>query len=167
MKMRRYQVRDEVEINAPIEHVYAFAADSESVPSYAPEIAKIELVKKLDERNALVKSHLRIAGLTFAQLYKYHYNAPTHYSGLQEGGSLLRGYFSLAFQPRGERTVVSHAEGILSRVPFVASLAGFIYFRILARGGVARELGKLKRLTESRLIQQDDGKPKRIQESER
>lgn len=155
MRTRRYQIRDEVEIDAPIEQVYAIAADPESVPSYAPEIAKIELVKRLDERSALVRSHLRIGGMTFVQLYKYHYSPPTHYSGVQENGRLLRGYFSLALQPRGERTIVSHAEGILSAVPLLARLAGFIYFRILARGGVARELGKLKSLTESRAIQQD------------
>jgi hypothetical protein len=148
MKMRRYQVRDEIEVNAPIERVYAIAADPESVPSYAPEIAKIELVKKLDERSALVRSHLRIGGMTFSQLYKYHYNPPTHYSGVQENGRWLRGYFSLAFEPRGTRTIVSHTEGILSAVPFLASLSGFIYFRILARGGLREELGKLKSLTE-------------------
>jgi len=165
--MRRYQLRDEIEINAPIEQVYALAADPESVPSYAPEIAKIELVKKLDERSALVRSHLRIAGLTFAQLYRYHYSPPTHYSGVQENGRLLRGYFSLAFQPRGERTIVSHSEGVLSSVPFLAKLAGFIYFRVLARGGLREELDKLKSLTESCMIQQDESSAKANKESER
>lgn len=155
MRMRRYQGRDELEIDAPIQHVYRVAADAESVPSYAPEITRIELVDRLGERNALVRSHLRVAGLTFTQLYKYHYGPPTHYRGVQEKGTLLRGYFNLTFQARDGRTLVSHSEGILSAVPFPASLAGFIYFRVPARGGLEHELGRLKVLTEN-CVQQDN-----------
>jgi hypothetical protein len=149
MKAWGYQVRDCVEIDAPIERVYAVAADPEIVPAYAEEVVRIEVVEKLSDHSALVKSHLRMGGLTFAHLYRYHYRAPTNYSGTQEGGKLFRGYFSFTFQSRGGgRTIVSHTEGISSRVPYLAGLAGFIYFRLLSRGGVREELNKLKRLVE-------------------
>lgn len=148
MKTRRYQVHEEIEIVAPIERVYAVAVDPETVPSYVPEVAKIELVKKLNERSALVRSYLRVGTMTFAYLYRYRYCPPTHYSGVQESGRLLRGYFRLGFQSRDDRTLVSHAEGVFSRVPFLASAVGFIYFRVLSRGGARKELASLKSLVE-------------------
>src|SRR2546423_3047044 len=156
MKMRRYQVYDEIEIVAPIEQVYAIAADPESGPSYVPEIARIELVNRLNERSALVRSYVRVGRLTFAYLYRYSYRPPTHYSGVQESGRFLRGYFSLVFRSRGDRTLVSHAEGILSPVPFLATVIGFIYFRLLAGVGAKEELGRLKSLVERSLAQQQE-----------
>src|SRR5947209_8315929 len=50
MKMRRYQVSDQIEVCAPVEEVYAIATNPEIVPSYAREIERIELVQRLDER---------------------------------------------------------------------------------------------------------------------
>jgi hypothetical protein len=150
MKLRHYKVSDQIEIGAAIERVYTIAADPEILPSYAAEIAKIELVERLNERQALVRSHLRLGRLTFAYLYRYRYRPPTHYSGMQEGGGLLRGYFSFSLQARGSRTVISHSEGMLSPIPGLARLVGFIYFRVLHRGGLQEELGKLKNLVESR-----------------
>src|SRR5205085_10303843 len=88
MKMRRYQVSDQIEVCAPVEEVYAIATNPEIVPSYAREIERIELVQRLDERRALVKSHLRIFKLTLRYLYRYYYRSPTHYSGVQARGSL-------------------------------------------------------------------------------
>jgi hypothetical protein len=74
----------------------------------------------------------------------------THYSGVQERGRFLRGYFNLTFRRDGNRTVVSHTEGILSAIPCLAWIAGFVYFRIIARGGVEEELGRLRCLIENR-----------------
>ncbi|MDT7604599.1 MAG: Polyketide cyclase / dehydrase and lipid transport [Acidobacteriota bacterium] len=155
MKTWCYQVRDQIEIDATIERVYSVASDPEIVPAYAEEVVRIELVKRLNEHSALVRSHLRVGGLTFAHLYRYHYRAPTNYSGTQEGGKLLRGYFSFTFQSRGARALVSHTEGITSPVPYLAWLVGFIYFRALSRGGVREELDKLKRLVEESHILTD------------
>jgi hypothetical protein len=146
---------NQIEIVAPVEQVYAVAVDPESVPSYVPEVARIELVKRQNERSALVRSYLRFGRMTFAYLYRYRYYPPTHYSGVQESGRLLRGYFSLIFQSRGDRTIVSHAEGVLSPVPFLATAVGFIYFRVLSSGGARKELGRLKSLVESGVAQQD------------
>jgi uncharacterized protein YndB with AHSA1/START domain len=150
MNVWRYQTLERLEIDAPVERVYAVASDPEAVPSYAPEIARIDVLKKLGEGRILVRSHLKVAWMTFGFLYRYHYRAPTHYSGVQEKGALLRGYFTLTFVRRGDRTIVSHTEGLLSPVPLFAWVAGFIYFRVVARGGMGRELDRLKRLVESR-----------------
>src|SRR5947209_8440086 len=148
MNVWRYQTHERVEVSAPIEQVYAVAADPEIVPSYALEVARIELVKRLSPHLVLARSHLKVARFIIARLYRYHYHAPTHYSGVQEDGRLLRGYFSFSFQTQGARTIVSHTEGIMSSIPGLAGIAGFIYFRILSRGGLAAELDRLKRLVE-------------------
>jgi hypothetical protein len=151
MKMWRYEVTDQIEVSAPVEEVYAIATDPQIVPSYAPEIARIELLQRLDERRVVVRSYLRVCKLTFIYLYRYHYLQPTHYSGVQERGSLLRGYFTFTFQSKGDRTVISHAEGILSPVPCLARLVGFVYFRGLTHQGLRAELRNLKNLVERRV----------------
>jgi hypothetical protein len=148
MNVWRYQTCGYLEIDAPIEQVYAAASSPELVPAYAPEIARIEVEKRLSDHIVLARSYLKVAGMTLAYLYRYHYRPPTHYSGVQERGRVLRGYFNLTFQPRGSRTVVSHTEGILSVIPCLAWIVGFIYFRVIARGGVEEELGRLRSLIE-------------------
>lgn len=153
MNLWRYQICERLEINAPVERVYTVASDPEIVPSYAPEIARIEVLERLSEHLVLVKSYLKVAGLTLSHLYRYHYRPPTHYSGVQEGGKVLRGYFSLTFRAQGNRTVVSHTEGILSIVPCLAWVVGLIYFRVIARGGAEKELGGLKRMVENNLTE--------------
>ena len=149
MKVRRYQTREEVLIDAPVERVYAVAADPEAVPLYAPEVERIEVLEKLGEHAVLVRSHLKVARLSFSFLYRHHHRPPLHYSGVQEGGRFWRGYFTLTFRPSGQATIVSHTEGIISAIPGLARLIGFLYFRVLARGGVSEELQGLKRLVES------------------
>lgn len=149
MKVWQYQTCEQLEIDAPVEQVYLIASDPKSVPVYAPEIARIDVLKRLSDHAVLVRSHLKIARLTFACLYRHHHHAPTHYSGVQERGRLFRGYFSLTFRASGDKTMVSHTEGIASRVPGLAAIAGFVYFRILARGGVGEELNRLRQLVES------------------
>ena len=150
MNPRRYQICESLTVAAPVEQVYALASDPEVVPSYAPEVARIEVVRRLSEHMVLVRSHLKVARLTFRFLYRYHYRPPTHYSGVQEGRGLLRGYFTLSFRPCAGGTAVSHTEGFLSPVPLLAWVAGFVYFRVMARGGAREELGRLKELVESR-----------------
>jgi hypothetical protein len=149
MKAWRYQIREEVEIEASVEQVYAVAADPRMVPAYAPEIARIDVVKRLSDNIVLVRSHLKIARLTFACLYRHHHRPPTHYSGIEVRGRLFRGYFSLTFRPLGQKTLVSHTEGITSSIPGLARIIGLVYFRILARGGLGEELQRLKHLVES------------------
>ena len=152
MNVWRYQIRERLEIDAPVEQVYNLASNPEIVPSYASEIARIEVVRRLSDHMVLVRSYLRVMRLTFCFLYRYHYRPPTHYSGVQEGGGLLRGYFTLSFRSCGSSTTVSHTEGILSPIPLLAWIVGFIYFHIIARGGMGEELNRLKNLVESRVV---------------
>ena len=149
MKTRRYQVSEQVEVGAPVERVYAVAADPETVPRYAAEVERVEVLERIGSREARVRSHLRVAGLRFVFPYRYRYNPPRAYNGVQEGSALLRGYFTFSFRAEGARTLVSHTEGILSPVPGLARLAGLLYFRLLGRGGMRREMAELKRLAES------------------
>jgi hypothetical protein len=149
MNVWRYQICARLEIDAPVEQVYILASNPEIVPSYAPEIARIEVVRRLSEHMILVRSYLKVARLTFGFLYRYHYRPPMHYSGVQEGGGLLRGYFTLSFRSCGSGTTVSHTEGVLSSLPLLAWIVGFIYFRIMARGGMGEELSRLKKLVEA------------------
>ena len=148
MKTRRYQVSERVLVGAPAERVYAVAADPETVPRYAAEVERIEVLERLGTRAARVRSHLRVAGVRLVFPYRYRYSPPRAYSGVQEGGALLRGYFTFSFRAEGARTLVSHTEGLLSSVPGLARLAGLVYFRLLGRGGMRRELAELKRLAE-------------------
>jgi hypothetical protein len=152
MKVWRYQVSESVLIDAPVDAVYALATDPQMVPSYASEVARIEVVKKLNEHLVMVMSYLKIAGITRGFLYQYHYRPPSHYSGVQQHGRLLRGYFNLRFTACERGTTVSHTEGVLSRIPLLAWLSGFLYFRIIARGGMAEELRKLKSLVEGDVV---------------
>jgi hypothetical protein len=154
MKIRSYQVTEEIEVCAPVEEAYAIASDPEIVPSYAQEIARIELIQRLDEHRALVRVSLRVFKLTLTYLYRYHYRSPTHYGGTQERGRLLRGYFSFTFKSRGDRTVISHSEGLLSPVPWLAGVVGFVYFRVLSHQGLREELRNLKALIEGRIASQ-------------
>ena len=145
---RRYQISECIEINAPVERVYAVASDPEMVPLYAPEVARIEVLERERPFKARVRSHLKIAGLTFTFAYRYHYRPPHAYSGVEEGARALRGYFSLRFAPIRDGTLVTHTEGITSPYPILASVAGFAYYRIAARGGMQDELQRLKKLAE-------------------
>ena len=143
-----YQVSECIEIKAPIERVFAIASDPEMVPRYAPEVVRIDVLEREGAYKARVRSHLRIAGLTFSFVYRYHYRPPVLYSGVEEGGPALRGYFSFRFAATEGGTLVSHTEGIISPLPALARAAGFAYYRVAARGGMRDELERLKRLVE-------------------
>ena len=152
MNVWRYQICQHQRIDAPVEQVYALASNPQIVPSYAPEIARIEVVERLSEHMVLVRSYLKVVRLTFGFLYRYHYRPPTYYSGVQEGKGLLRGYFILSFKSCGSSTDVSHTEGMLSPIPLLAWIVGFVYFQIMARGGMTEELGRLKNIVESSVV---------------
>ena len=150
MSVWRYQVSDVIEVAAPIEQTYAIASDPTCVPSYESGIDRIEVVQRLDQHTTIGRSFLRILGRPVAFLYRYHFRAPSHYSGVQEGRGLVRGYFTMTFRTSSRGTTVSHTEGLVSPIPFLAWAAGFLYFRLLSRGGIAVELGRLKALVEQR-----------------
>lgn len=146
--MRLYKVREEIEINAAVEQVYAVATDTALLPHYVPEITRVEVLQTLNDSQQLVRSHIKVGPVSIAYLYRYRYIPARYYGGVQEKGKLFRGYFGLRFKPRGEHTLVIHTEAIMSPVPGMAAIAGFIYFRVLARGATSKELNRLKELVE-------------------
>jgi hypothetical protein len=148
--MKRYTVREEIEINAPVDEVYAVATDPALVPHYVPEITRIEVIQRLNDSQQLVRSHIKVGWFSIAYLYRYRYIPAKYYGGVQEKGKLFRGYFGLRFRARGEKTLVIHTEGIESSIPGMALMAGFMYFRVMARGVTGEELNKLKELVECR-----------------
>ena len=152
MRHWHYQVHDKVQINARIDRVYATASNPEIVPTFAPEIKHIELVEKLADGEALVRSHLKVAGLPFVYLYRYRYLPPTYYGGIQQRGLFVRGYFSFSFERRGEETVVTHTERIMSRIPGLATLVGIFYSHVLSRGQIRKELLRLRNLVENQSV---------------
>jgi uncharacterized membrane protein len=161
--MKRYTVREEIEINAPVQQVYAVATDPALVPRYVPEITRIEVLQRLNDNQHLVRSHIKVGWFSIAYLYRYRYIPSKYYGGVQEKGKLFRGYFGLRFRPREEKTVVIHTEGIESSIPGMAAMIGFIYFRVLARGATCGELKRLKELSESGAgIKKEQGRHKRV-----
>src|SRR5438128_1602710 len=135
MHFRKYQARSRIHIDAPIEVVWQFATDPQNIPRYADDVAQVEVVDRSDTR-AYVVSHLRLGPFTVKYPYVYHYREPRLYSGIQERGKLLRGFFTFHFCADEQGTTIDHAEGIVSSIPGMAWLAGFVYFRFLSRDGV-------------------------------
>jgi uncharacterized protein YndB with AHSA1/START domain len=152
----RYVERAEVEIAAPIGRVYAVSTDPTLVPRYAHEVASIDVLERPDERTAIVCSHLHLGPARVGFRYRYRYRPPTHYIGVQLGRGLVRGYFTFAFEARGGATLVSHAEGVISKVPGLALMVGLVYFRALGGGGLRGELERLKALVESGVALADE-----------
>ena len=149
MNFWRYEVSERIEIAAPVQKVYTLASDPSIVPQYVSEVLRIDILERESDTRAVVRSHLKIAGLTVSFRYRYHYRRPTNYSGVQEGRRLLRGYFSFRFNESNNGTSVIHTEGLISAIPLLAPVAGFIYYRLLSRGGLRDELGQLKSLVEA------------------
>jgi hypothetical protein len=142
-------------IDAPIERVYAVASDPQMVPKYAGEIVRIThragFARSGRGATRFVQSHIRVCGFTIPFDYRYRFVPPTHYSGVQIGRALVRGFFWMRFKSidDGAATEVQHVEGITSRIPLLARFAGWIWFRLLAPDGPGDELRGLQQLIES------------------
>lgn len=148
MNLWQFEQRGTIQVNAPIERVYDTAVDPALVPSFVPEVTKIEPIKMLSNGQEIVRSHIRIVGITRPYLYRYTYRRPHSKSGIQEGTSLITAFFTLSFTAQDGGTLVVHTEGIKSKFPGLAPLVGWIYFRYLAPAGIDNELSMLKRLVE-------------------
>jgi hypothetical protein len=149
MALRRYQVGSRIVIDAPIARVYAIASDPQLVPLYAGEVKRIDVIERRSNGSARVRSHLRFFGFTFVFDYRYRYKPGLFYCGVQRGRNVLRGYFAMRFRSAGESTEVEHTEGLISPIPGVARLIGWLYFRLLPSDSIDDELLRLKRLVES------------------
>lgn len=145
----RYHVQRAHAVRAPVEAVYRIASDPHRAPEFAREISRIEPVRDLAPGDALMRCHMRAVGVPYSLLFHYHRHGPHVYGGRQQGRPLLGGFFSFRFRPTKEGTLVTHTEGLTSRLPGLAWLAGVVYYGVLARGKIERELARLARLAET------------------
>jgi hypothetical protein len=149
MKVRRYMVSASITVRASTELAFTVASDPGMVLKYERGITRIDLVRDVSPSERVVRTHLRLLGISIPFEYRYRYSAGRHYSGVQEGNTFLRGFFSFSFEPAENGTRITHREGVSSRLPFVANVVGWFYFRLMGRDGIASELVQLKALIEN------------------
>jgi hypothetical protein len=145
----RYHRRGERAIHAPVEAVYRIVADPVRAPEFAREISCLEPVRELGPDLTLMRCHMRAVGIPCTLLLRYRRRVPHAYGGRQQGRPLLGGFFSFRLRPSRNGTLVTHTEGLTSRLPGLAWLAGVVYYGLLARGKIERELARLSRLAET------------------
>jgi hypothetical protein len=148
MRASRYSVAAEITVAASPERAYAVASAVDLVPIYENGISRIQVIEQISASERLVRSTLRILWFEAPFTYRYHYSPGHHYSGVQERGSVVRGFFSFSFRPVPGGTRIVHREGVFSRTPLVATILGWLYFQVLGRRGLGAELTKLKALIE-------------------
>lgn len=136
-------------MRAPIETVYRIASDPRRAPEFAGEISRLERVRDLATGDAVMRCHMRAVGVPFKLLLRYRYRVPHSYGGHQQGRPLLGGFFTFRFRAAEGGTLVTHTEGLTSRFPGLAWVAGVVYYSALARGKIERELARLARLAET------------------
>jgi len=151
----RYHRRREQTVCAPVESVYRIAADPRRAPEFAREISRLEPVRDLAGGDAVMRCHMRAVGVPYTLMLRYRHRRPPSYGGRQQGRPLLGGFFTFRFRATESGTLVTHTEGLTSRIPGLAWLAGVVYYGLLARGKIERELSRLARLAESELIRDD------------
>jgi hypothetical protein len=146
--LRSYKVRQEIDIDAPCDHVYRIATDPAMIPRFSREIASLELIDPPGSTRR-ARCRIRVTGVPVPATYRYRYHQGRAYSGIQTGMPVARSFFAFSFRPRRGGVRVSHVEGFCSRVPLLAPLLGILYFHVLSRGGLRAELLRLKHLAES------------------
>lgn len=142
----RFQARATRTIDASIDRVWAIAADPRSAPRFAPEIRRIEDRGPADDGDRLMRCYMRAGPIRYSALFRYRRRPTRLWSGRQVGGAWLGGYFAFVFHPCGDRTRVTHVEGVRSRVPGLARGFGWLYYRALRRRKLDRELDRLAAL---------------------
>jgi hypothetical protein len=149
VSVKRYMVSAQVIVDASPDRAYAVASDPDLIPQYENGISRIEVIEQVGPLERVVRSTLRIFGTERQFIYRYRYSPGRHYSGVQQEGAMVRGFFSFAFSATGAGTCIVHREGVFSRVPFAAATVGFLYFTLLGRNGISSELARLKHLIET------------------
>jgi hypothetical protein len=144
--MGSYEVSGRVTIPAAIGDVYRVATDPSLVPRYAEEIAGITKLDDGDPTAPLVCVRMRLLGTEREYRYRYYYDPPRAYGGVDADQRMLRGYFHFDFVDVGGATEVRHREGVVSRTPLIAEAVGRLYFRAIQRGGSRKELERLQLL---------------------
>jgi hypothetical protein len=141
----------EIFIDAPIETVFRFITDWHNVSRYEHFIKGIEPVSDLRpiDRQCWAMSHFNLFGIEIKSLYRYWSIPPRRYGGEQVEGIFRGGFwFSLDEEHGGTRLI--HGEFIKSRYRRLEWFLGFVFWRVLFRKDIERQLYKLKELLEVR-----------------
>ncbi len=142
----RFQARATRTIDAPLERVWAITADPDAAPRFAPEIRRLEDRGPADDGDRLMRCYMRAGPIRYSALFRYRRRDGRLWSGRQVGRGVLGGYFAFALHRAGDGTRVTHVEGVRSRLPGVAGTVGWIYYRVLRRRKLERELDRLAAL---------------------
>lgn len=139
----------EISIEAPIETVFRFITDWRNVSLYERFIKRIEPVNHphTTDRQRWAISHFKLLALEKRSLYRYWSMSPRRYGGAQVEG-IFRGGFWFSLEEKGGGTRVIHGEFIKSRYKLLEWFLGFVFWRVLFRKDIQRQLYKLKELLE-------------------
>ena len=123
-----------IEIEAPIEKVFAAAADVEASPRWQPEIKVAECIERDGDGNqALVHMETDAKVRTLGSEIRFSYEAPSRISWVQEDGDLksIEGHWQLQDLGDGRTRATYWLEvdlgrtlGLLIRGPLVGVLRG-------------------------------------------
>lgn len=120
-------------IEAPIEEVYAVAADIENSPRWQPEIKRAETVERDGDEQVLVEMETDAKVRTLKSTLRFSYDPPNGLTWRQEEGDLKSVDGSWSFEEEGEgRTKATYEMtvdlgrmlGMVIRGPLVGVLRG-------------------------------------------
>ena len=120
-------------IEAPIDEVYAVAADIENSPKWQPEIKRAEALERDGDEQVLVETETDAKVRTLKSTLRFSYDAPHGLSWSQEAGDLKSVDGSWSFEEAGDgRTKATYEMtvdlgrmlGMVIRGPLVGVLRG-------------------------------------------
>ena len=120
-------------IDAPIEEVYAVAADVGSSPRWQPEIKRAEVLEREGEEQVLVETETDAKVRSLKSTLRFSYDPPNGLSWRQEEGDLKSVEGSWSFEEAGEGQTRATYEmtvdlgrmlGMVIRGPLVGVLRG-------------------------------------------
>ena len=120
-------------IEAPIEEVYAVAADVEGSPKWQPEIKKARALEREGDEQVLVETETDAKVRTLKSTLRFSYDPPNGLSWRQESGDLKSVEGSWSFEEAGDGKTKATYEmtvdlgrmlGMVIRGPLVGVLRG-------------------------------------------
>ena len=120
-------------IEAPIDEVYAVAADIEGSPKWQPEIKRAEALEHDGDEQTLVETETDAKVRTLKSVLRFSYDPPTKIRWSQEDGDLKSVDGSWTFEDLGDGTTEATYEmtvdlgrmlGMVIRGPLVGVLRG-------------------------------------------
>ena len=120
-------------IEAPIEEVYAVAADVESSPRWQPEIKRAEVLERQGSEQVVVETETDAKVRSLKSTLRFSYDPPNGLSWVQEDGDLKSVEGSWSFEEAGDGQTKATYEmtvdlgrmlGMVIRGPLVGALRG-------------------------------------------